>query len=784
MKNNNNRKNSPFEYDVALSFAGEDREYVDRVANFIKGKLRVFYDSFEQVDLWGKDLYTHLDEVYRKKALYCVMFNSKHYARKVWTNHERQSAQARAFEEHKEYILPVRLDNTEIPGIRPTVGYIDGSKTSPEQLATMILQKCSFKSAPKTLRKDLPADWNPSVVDWRITSECDYNCPCCFGSKGIHHLDLKHAKDIIDKLYAIKIRAICVSGGEPLRYPYIDDVLSYIHDRGMDIYLSTNGNHFWEHKEIIEKCVSKLSLPLDGYSQEIHARNGRNLNNFTQVISILQHYAKKDKPFQIKVGTLLTSNNITIPNNLTNIFTFLKNYSIDVWKIYEFVPEGKAIHNKNLLGYPEEFFSLTVQSLYKEITVVSPFPIVISRRKDRNRAYFIIQPDGGVVIPEDYGEVVEECYLGSILIDSLENIVEKWKNKVDFTNYQRNVRIIKEEEYPVVLDLLDRNILTEFSKDPTQTHESIGKILSVRADIIDNRIKLLHDRGILKNVIPILDVDRLGFYIFNVFLSVETADDESHQRILNYLLNHPFIPWVARCSGKWTFVIAIFANNLRHYREIMMDIEKACEKRLEFYESLPIYEKYILGQRYLFHDEKISNLKIDDTCRISLDKRPVVPLTNKDFETLAKITGYNQPSIFDFSKKYGEKYKEIADDIEKLRRIGILKKFLPTCDISLLGYEWYIVLIRFRDLTEEKRKEFIEYISLYPQITHIICCIGNWDINFEIHVKDNKKFRDIYQQIKNKFIDIIVQEDNVTILKEHKFNFLVDSFFERRPEVK
>lgn len=180
MKNNNNRKNSPFEYDVALSFAGEDREYVDRVANFIKGKLRVFYDSFEQVDLWGKDLYTHLDEVYRKRALYCVMFISKHYARKVWTNHERQSAQARAFEEHKEYILPVRLDNTEIPGIRPTVGYIDGSKTGPEQLATMILQKCSFKSAPKILRKDLPADWNPSVVDWRITSECDYNCPCCF----------------------------------------------------------------------------------------------------------------------------------------------------------------------------------------------------------------------------------------------------------------------------------------------------------------------------------------------------------------------------------------------------------------------------------------------------------------------------------------------------------------------------------------------------------------------------------------------------------------------------
>ena len=73
--------------------------------------------------------------------MFCVVFLSKHYATKRWANHERKSAQARAFKENKEYILPVRLDDTEIPGIRETVGYIDLRKTSVEDLVSLTLKK-------------------------------------------------------------------------------------------------------------------------------------------------------------------------------------------------------------------------------------------------------------------------------------------------------------------------------------------------------------------------------------------------------------------------------------------------------------------------------------------------------------------------------------------------------------------------------------------------------------------------------------------------------------------
>ncbi|MDI9312175.1 MAG: TIR domain-containing protein [Limnohabitans sp.] len=131
-----------YKYDVTLSFAGEDREYVEKVANTLhENGVKVFYDKFEEVDLWGKDLGLHFDYVYRKGAKYCVPFISEHYKKKIWTNHEIRTAISRAIETNVEYILPTRFDDTEIDGIRPTIGFLDLRKISAEKLAHLIIKK-------------------------------------------------------------------------------------------------------------------------------------------------------------------------------------------------------------------------------------------------------------------------------------------------------------------------------------------------------------------------------------------------------------------------------------------------------------------------------------------------------------------------------------------------------------------------------------------------------------------------------------------------------------------
>jgi len=48
-------------YTIALSFSGEEREFAESIAQILReNEVAVFYDRFEQHDLWGKDLYETL----------------------------------------------------------------------------------------------------------------------------------------------------------------------------------------------------------------------------------------------------------------------------------------------------------------------------------------------------------------------------------------------------------------------------------------------------------------------------------------------------------------------------------------------------------------------------------------------------------------------------------------------------------------------------------------------------------------------------------------------------
>jgi hypothetical protein len=71
------------------------------------------------------DLPSRLKVAYQDEARHCVMFISKAYVEKDWTNFERKAAIMRAIRERSGYILPLRLDDSEVPGLPDGLGYVD-----------------------------------------------------------------------------------------------------------------------------------------------------------------------------------------------------------------------------------------------------------------------------------------------------------------------------------------------------------------------------------------------------------------------------------------------------------------------------------------------------------------------------------------------------------------------------------------------------------------------------------------------------------------------------------
>ena len=133
---------TPESFDVAISFAGTERAYAKQLADLARGAgFSVFYDEFYPEFLWGKNLYVTFDEIFRKRARYCVIFVSKEYRSRAWTNHEIRSAQARALNQKGgDYILPIKVDDTELEGLLPTIGYLPIERGI-DEIAAILIKK-------------------------------------------------------------------------------------------------------------------------------------------------------------------------------------------------------------------------------------------------------------------------------------------------------------------------------------------------------------------------------------------------------------------------------------------------------------------------------------------------------------------------------------------------------------------------------------------------------------------------------------------------------------------
>ncbi len=157
------RSGAKWRWDVALSFSGAQRAYVEQVAGTLKQRgVRCFYDADEQVELWGRHLAEELPAVYADQAALVVVFISAEYAAGDWTRVERRAALARAARERREYVLPARFDDTVLPGLLDDVVAVDLRRHAPEWFADLVAAKLASLAAASPGDPRVPAGPPPA----------------------------------------------------------------------------------------------------------------------------------------------------------------------------------------------------------------------------------------------------------------------------------------------------------------------------------------------------------------------------------------------------------------------------------------------------------------------------------------------------------------------------------------------------------------------------------------------------------------------------------------------
>lgn len=140
----------PERFQVAFSFAGEERNLVRQVAEAVEQLLgvgTVFYDEWYEGFLSGTSSDLKLQKIYGGTAEVVVMCASAAYGTKAWTLAEWDSIRARHMKLRSEgdgvsnRLLPLRVAEGEVEGLLGNTIWIDARRRTPAYLAEVIAER-------------------------------------------------------------------------------------------------------------------------------------------------------------------------------------------------------------------------------------------------------------------------------------------------------------------------------------------------------------------------------------------------------------------------------------------------------------------------------------------------------------------------------------------------------------------------------------------------------------------------------------------------------------------
>ena len=104
-----------FEFDVAISFAGENRELAQFIAdNLTTLDVPVFFDAMFEANYLGKAWSQQFKEIFANKSRFVVCILDEHHLKKIWPTFEREHFVPRIADEG---VIPIFLDETKFPGL-------------------------------------------------------------------------------------------------------------------------------------------------------------------------------------------------------------------------------------------------------------------------------------------------------------------------------------------------------------------------------------------------------------------------------------------------------------------------------------------------------------------------------------------------------------------------------------------------------------------------------------------------------------------------------------------
>ena len=310
----------------------------------------------------------------------------------------------------------------------------------------------------------------------------------------------------------------------------------------------------------------------------------------------------------------------------------------------------------------------------------------------------------------------------------------------------------------IKLDLTDRKILAELDRNCRIHNSVLAKKVSKSREAVKYRIQQLQKKGIIEKFITSINPNRLGYFMFKVYLKLQNIPNE-REKFFEELKQDKDIYWIGVSDGVFDCVFAILSRSIADYYEKINFLLTKWEHLIiskvlgTMVDTMQYNKKFFTGdtngQHVVFGGEIVNN-RIDE-----LDYKILNILANEARIPLAEL-----------ARKTDSTIEIVRGRIKKLEEKGIILGYRISVDFNKLGLEFFKAIIYFRKLSEKDEKALLEWMRTHPNSLYYIRSLAPWEAEFEFAVESYQHFNQIINNLRKRFSDVIRNYEHLIMIYE------------------
>ena len=318
------------------------------------------------------------------------------------------------------------------------------------------------------------------------------------------------------------------------------------------------------------------------------------------------------------------------------------------------------------------------------------------------------------------------------------------------------------------LDLKDKKILKCLEENSRQSHNQIAKKAGLSKESVRYRIKQLEEKGIIQNYKVVVDIKKLDYRAYHLFVNLNKPDLEIEKEYLKKLISYPFVRAVIKFSGGYDFEIAMVAKNIDELERNLTQLFNGVDKYIKENELLIVVRTFVgrvFPKSFLEFEiekkkNKIKEIKVDD----------------KDIKILNVLKEDAVMPIYKIAEKTKLGVDSVTYRMKKLEDGEIIRNYIPAINYRAVGYQVYAILLRINSLYEDVEAKLKRYLIQDPNVLWAVKTIGNYNVMIYLAVDKPEDLHDTLNKIRRTFANRIKGYKTLIAYEEYKYTYFPELF--------